>query len=132
MTETNKEKRWAIAPYFFVPDVVATANYYRDKLGFKYDRFWGEPPCFCIIWRNSAAIMLSQQQDKSMLRPNNKTGEGGHWDAYIWVDDVKALHAELTAKGANIARGLCEQEYGCVEFDVEDNNGYRISFGQCS
>ena len=35
---------WAIAPYFIVDDVVTTANYYRDKLGFHYERFWGEPP----------------------------------------------------------------------------------------
>jgi len=36
--------RWSIAPYLVVDDVVATANYYRDKLGFGYERFWGEPP----------------------------------------------------------------------------------------
>ena len=28
--------RWNIAPYFIVDDVVTTANYYRDKLGFQY------------------------------------------------------------------------------------------------
>lgn len=31
---------WTIAPYFIVDDVVSTANYYRDKLGFSYDRIW--------------------------------------------------------------------------------------------
>ena len=36
--------RWSIAPYFIVDDVVTTANYYRDQLGFHYERFWGEPP----------------------------------------------------------------------------------------
>jgi hypothetical protein len=39
------QPRWSIAPYFVVADVVTTANYYLDKLGFKYERFWGEPPC---------------------------------------------------------------------------------------
>jgi len=42
------QPRWSVAPYFIVDDVVATANYYRDKLGFQYDRFWGEPPEFCM------------------------------------------------------------------------------------
>lgn len=50
--------RWSIAPYLIVDDVVATANYYRDKLGFGYERFWGEPPCFCMVWRNGVVIML--------------------------------------------------------------------------
>jgi len=31
---------WTSAPYFIVADVVSTANYYRDKLGFRYERFW--------------------------------------------------------------------------------------------
>lgn len=44
MTDTatgeSAKRRWAIAPYFHVDDVVSTANWYRDKLGFAYDRFW--------------------------------------------------------------------------------------------
>src|SRR5438067_484445 len=52
--------RWRIAPFFIVDDVVATANFYRDKLGFQYERFWGEPPCFCMVGRAGVIIMLSQ------------------------------------------------------------------------
>ena len=51
---------WNIAPYFIVADVVATANFYRDKLGFHYERFWGDPPAFCIVRRAGIMIMLSQ------------------------------------------------------------------------
>ena len=36
---------WRVAPYFIVGDVVATANYYRDRLGFEYHRFWGDHEC---------------------------------------------------------------------------------------
>ena len=43
-----RRPRWNIAPCFIVDDVVATANYYRDKLGFGYERFWNEPPSFCM------------------------------------------------------------------------------------
>ena len=32
----------AVAPVLLVRDVVASANYFRDKLGFSYDRFWNE------------------------------------------------------------------------------------------
>jgi len=130
--ETETPPRWSIAPYFIVDDVVATANHYRDKLGFKYDRFWGEPPCFCMVYRNGVVVMLSQFSSTGVMRPNGKAlpEADDAWDAYIWVDDADALHAELAANGANIARSLCDQPYGCRDFDVLDYNGYRLCFGQ--
>jgi catechol 2,3-dioxygenase-like lactoylglutathione lyase family enzyme len=35
-----------IAPNFIVPDVVATAKYYSDVLGFTSVRYDGDPPVF--------------------------------------------------------------------------------------
>lgn len=127
----SDKPRWNIAPYFIVDDVVATANYYRDKLGFQYDRFWSDPPAFCMVYRRGIVIMLSQPPGlKGVMRPNHLTEEHSDaWDAYIWVDDADALHAEFAAKGVNIVRGLCDQMYGNRDFDVEDCNGYRLCFG---
>jgi hypothetical protein len=53
---------WSVAPYFVVDDVVAIANYYRDRLGFRYERFWGEPPCFCMVHRRGIVIMLARSK----------------------------------------------------------------------
>jgi predicted enzyme related to lactoylglutathione lyase len=123
--------RWSIAPYFIVDDVVTTANYYRDKLGFQYERFWGEPPCFCMVYRSNIVIMLAQLEKTGVMRPNRMMDpEGGAWDAYIWVDNADALHEEFTSKGVKIVGGICDQPYGCRDFDVEDCNGYRLCFGQ--
>lgn len=129
MTETKQ--RWSVAPYFIVDDVVATANFYRDKLGFEYNRFWGEPPCFCMVHRRGVTIMLSQLEKTGLMRPNSAAdaeGEGA-WDAYVWVDDADALHEEFKDKGVEIARPICDQEYGCRDFDLLDCNGYRLCFG---
>ena len=38
-----------IAPNFIVPDVVATAKYYCDVLGFTSVRYDGEPPVFALV-----------------------------------------------------------------------------------
>src|SRR5947209_1652452 len=93
--------RWNIAPYFIVDDVVTTANYYRDKLGFQYERFWGEPPCFCMVCRSGIVIMLAQLEKTGVMRPNRIVDpEGGAWDAYIWIENADALHAEFKPKGA--------------------------------
>ena len=119
---------WTIAPYFVVHDVAATANFYRDQLGFSYERFWGDPPAFCMVKRGGVTIMLSCHPGG--MRPNRMADPGDEaWDAYIWVDDADSLHQEFAAKGVKIPRGLCNQPYGNRDFDVEDCNGYRLCFG---
>ena len=123
--------RWGIAPYFFVDDVVRTANDYRDKLGFHYDRFWGDPPSFCMVKRSGIVIMLSRVLEPGGVRPNRLADpEGGAWDAYVWIDDADALYEEFQSRGVTIARDICDQPYGCRDFEVEDCNGYRLCFGQ--
>jgi predicted enzyme related to lactoylglutathione lyase len=125
------QPRWSIAPYFVVDDVVTTANFYRDKLGFEYERFWGEPPCFCMVRRSGIVIMLKQLEVIGVMRPNRTVDpERGAWDAYIWIDNADALYAEFKSKGVIIARDICDQPYGCRDFDVDDCNGYRLCFGQ--
>ncbi len=122
--------RWSIAPYFIVDDVVASANFYRDKLGFEYERFWGEPPAFCMVMRGGIIIMLSQLARTGVMRPNSAADpHEDAWDAYVWVDDADALHEEFTRKGVTIVRDLCDQPYGNRDFDVLDCNGYRLCFG---
>lgn len=122
--------KWNVAPYFIVNDVVVTADFYRDKLGFHYDRFWGDPPCFCMVKRSGIVIMLSQIVDPGSVRPNRLADPNGEaWDAYVWVDNADTLYREFTTKGVKIARTIRDQPYGNRDFDIEDCNGYRLCFG---
>ena len=128
---TSNQPRWGIAPYLLVDDVVTTADYYRDKLGFNYERFWNEPPTFCMVKRNGIVIMLSQLENPGFMRPNRMVDpEGGAWDSYIWVDNAEVLYNEFRTAGVTIARGICDQVYGCRDFEIDDCNGYRLCFGQ--
>ena len=122
--------RWSVAPLFIVDDVVVTANFYRDKLGFHYERFWGDPPGFAMVHRAGITVMLKQLAAGSM-RPNSAVDpEGELWDAYIWIDNADSLYEEFKSNGVKIARNICDQFYGCRDFDIEDCNGYRLCFGQ--
>lgn len=126
-------RHWHVAPFFLVADVVRAAHHYRDVLGFSFERFWGDPPAFCMVRRGGIVIMLSQHGPDGAMRPNHTVDPGSDaWDAYIWVEDADALHAELKSRGAAIVRGLCDQRYGCRDFEVEDLNGYRLCFGHDS
>ncbi len=117
-----------IAPCFLVHDVVASANFYRDQLGFHYERFWGDPPGFCMVKRGGIIIMLSQAKAAIALRPNGRAGPQAH-DAYLWVDDADALYDEFRGKGVKIVREIGDRDYGIRDFDMEDCNGYRLVFG---
>ncbi len=124
--------RWSIAPYFIVDDVMTTANYYRDQLGFQCELFGGEPPHFCMVYRNGVVIMLRRLPTTGIMRPNRLADPEADetWDAYIWVENADALYDEFRAKGVKITRAICDRPYGCRDFDVEDCNGYRLCFGK--
>jgi len=117
------------APILLVADVLKSGEYYRDKLGFSYERFWGEPPCFCMPRRNGYTVMLSQVDDPKHIIPHYKVVPK-MWNIYFLVDDVEAIYAELKERGATIDYELCVQEYGVKEFGVQDLDGYDIAFGQ--
>lgn len=117
------------APILLVADVVAAANYFRDQVGFSYDRFWGHPPCFCILNRDGLQLMLSQLPAGETDRPHWHVVEN-MWNVYFWVDDARAMYEELTQRGAKIDYELCTQPHGCLEFGIQDLDGHDLAFGQ--
>ncbi len=117
------------APVLLVRDVAASAAYFRDRCGFTFDRFWGEPPAFCMVWRDHLCLMLKETRHVERIQPN-WTVEEKLWDAYFWVDDADALHAEFAAAGARIDYGPCTQPHGCREFGIQDLDGHDLGFGQ--
>ncbi|HEX2504500.1 MAG TPA: VOC family protein [Miltoncostaeaceae bacterium] len=48
---------------------------------------------------------------------------------YVVVDDPDALHDRAAAAGAEIVRGLTDQDYGSREFAARDPHGNVWSFG---
>lgn len=72
-------------------DVKVSADWYRDKLGFSYERLWGDPPCFTMVKRNDVIIMLKEALGmRGKVRPNHTVHEDACWDAYAWVEQTLA------------------------------------------
>jgi predicted enzyme related to lactoylglutathione lyase len=132
MTNQNtstEQKLYGVAPYLIVDDIFLSAEFYRDKLGFNFDRIWGEPPQFVIVHRDGVQIMLKGLRSPGNIRPNNRVNPDACWDAYIWVKDADALYEEVRSRGVKITREIENAPYGCRDFDVEDNSGYILCFG---
>lgn len=117
------------APILLVKDVEASANYYRDKVGFTYSRFWGDPPGFCILFRDGFHLMLCQVDRKNRLIPHYKVVHN-MWNVYFWVDDARKMYDELVASGVIIDYHLELKDHGCLEFGIQDLDGYDIAFGE--
>ncbi len=117
------------APYFPVADVEQSAAYYERVLGFQREYSAGKPAQFAILSRDGLAIMLRLVSSPERISPNEK--QGGTWDAFFWVRNVRALHAELKERGADIVYGpMLQEAYQMDEFAVRDREGYVLGFGQ--
>jgi catechol 2,3-dioxygenase-like lactoylglutathione lyase family enzyme len=126
---SNNSQLLRSAPYFPVADVERSAAYYERVLGFRREYSADSPPAFAILSRDGQSIMLRRVGDSSRISPNEQ--QGGTWDVFFWVRDVRSLHAELRAAGAEVAYGPVVQDaYHMEEFAVRDADGYVLGFGQ--
>jgi catechol 2,3-dioxygenase-like lactoylglutathione lyase family enzyme len=117
------------APYFPVADLEQSAGHYERVLGFAREYVGGAPPQFAILSRDGLSIMLRVVTAPERISPNER--QGGTWDAFFWVRDAQALHAELRGNGAEIVYGpIVQDEYQMKEFAVRDREGYVLGFGQ--
>jgi hypothetical protein len=117
------------APYFPVADVERSVAHYETVLGFRREYVAGVPPQFAIMSRDGLAIMLRLVPRPEHITPSEK--QGGTWDAFFWVRNAKALHAELASRGAEIAYGpIVQDAYNMEEFAVRDSDGHVLGFGQ--
>lgn len=118
-----------LAPQFVVPDVVETAEYYRDKLGFDILGFFADPPVYAMVRRDTAEIHFGKA-DSEKMQVNETVRRGLGTDAYIFVTDVNALYQEFLEKGVEITEGPIKRIYDCIEITVKDCNGFQLVFGE--
>jgi uncharacterized glyoxalase superfamily protein PhnB len=106
-----------------VPDLQASAAFYRDVLGFTIrtiaDPGWlfytcGE--CTIMAGECSAAIHPSKLGDHSYF-------------AYLHITDIDSYYESVSAAGARICKSLRDEPWGQREFGVVTADGHRIMFG---
>jgi len=119
-----------ISPEFAVPDVRAAAEYYRDVFGFKIHGYFLDPPVYAMVGRDNVEIHFGKADDGVSPSPNVSRRRGLGLDAYIWVNDLDTLNAELKERGAKIIETPTMRVYKCYEMVVQDNFGFRLAFSQ--
>ena len=115
-----------ISPQFLVSDLERATAYYCDKLGFEldftYDSFYAS------VSRDGFAIHLKHCPQPSADRETRRREE--HLDAYIAVTGIHALFSELNERGARVIKPLEQRPWACLDFYVEDADGYILCFSE--
>lgn len=106
------------SPLLLVPDIVATADFYRRTLGFTSDRET-ETHEYCVVWRDNAAVHLAKGQ-----------GAPAGVRIFFWVKDVNALYEQVITRGAAIEVPIETRRYGIRDFSILDPNNVMLVFGQ--
>ena len=118
MPTADPEQFYQGAPLLLVPDVLATADYYRKTLGFQSDAE-GSSPEYSVVWRDNASVHLAQ-------------GDGAPVGVriFFWVKEVDALYQAVIERGAEIEAPIGTRPYKIRDFTIRDPNGVILVFGQ--
>jgi catechol 2,3-dioxygenase-like lactoylglutathione lyase family enzyme len=118
-----------LAPVLLVADVDATAEYYRDRLGFEVSFYERIPEHYAYAERDGCHVHFARFHGVAP-RPNVEVVPPDMFDVYFWVDDVDAFYEELVSRGADVIQVPTDQGYGLRDIRVRDPSGYILAFGQ--
>jgi len=116
----------AIVPQFLVDDLSRAVAYYRDRLGFDLDFVYDS--FYASVSRDGFAIHLKEAPRLAGEPEFKKQQE--HLDAYVSVSGVRELFSELQSRGATVIQPLQQQPWSCIDFIVEDPDGYVLCFSE--
>jgi predicted enzyme related to lactoylglutathione lyase len=110
-------------PILPVKDVAAMATWFETVLGFSHASIWDweGKPNFSIQNLGKIAVACHRSADRA---PKES------WEAYFYVDDMRAFHARAVANGANVPHDPYETPYGMLEIEIITPEGHQLAFGQ--
>jgi uncharacterized glyoxalase superfamily protein PhnB len=106
-----------------VPNLARASAYWREVLGFARQ---SQPPGWDFLVRDGCRVMLGECPDDL---PPAELGSHGYF-GYLVVDDVDALHAEITGRGAIVPNPPADKPWGMREMVVFTPDGHRLMFAQ--
>ena len=107
-----------------VPDLEASATFYRDVLGFTVQEI-GDPRWRFFI-KDDCCIMAGHCPD---ARPPKTLGDHCYF-GYFVVDDIDSYYEAVVARAADVTKSLRDEPWGMREFGLRTIDGHRIMFGQ--
>jgi uncharacterized glyoxalase superfamily protein PhnB len=112
-----------VAPRLIANDVVRSANWYKENLGFKLiSLYWEGNPEYAILERDGVEIHLT----KAAVRPEENDNM-----LYIRVNGIEELYEHCSKRELVHPNGpLQTKPWKQREFSVIDPNGALLTFGE--
>ncbi|MEM6525619.1 MAG: VOC family protein [Bacteroidota bacterium] len=112
------------ATIFPVDNPLASAEYYRDKLGFEITFKWEDPPSYIVtkLGESVSIHFVNRADDRKPSRV--------HVAMMIFTHDVDKVYKRLKENEVEIINPIGTRDYGMRDFDIKDPDGYILSFGQ--
>lgn len=129
----------AITPILNVSNLRESFAWF-EKLGWKKNWDWGDPPSFGAVGSGQCEIFLCRGAQGGRGKGSNtttfgneangETGDKGVWMS-IWVDDVDAIHEHCLGQGIEVMFPPTDMPWGARELHVRHPDGhvFRISCG---
>jgi uncharacterized glyoxalase superfamily protein PhnB len=122
----------SIYPYIRYDDADAALKWLVDVLGFEeheVHRGTDGKVGHAELKLGLGMVMFSGAAGNAMGMKSTRALGGSSQGVYIVITDPDARFARATAKGAEVVRGLEDQDYGSRDFTVRDPEGNLWSFG---
>jgi catechol 2,3-dioxygenase-like lactoylglutathione lyase family enzyme len=118
-------------PFVFVSDMRAALAFYGERLGFKTEFAYGEPPYYAQVMRDGVRLALKHADAPlfEALKPFRTVKDEELISAMIALDRAKPLYLEYEAAGVRFHQPLRRESWGAWSFMVEDPDGNIIGFG---
>ena len=121
MPNTNNLSHSAVI--FPVSNLNNSIAFYTEKLGFEKTFEWGEPMYYAVVKRGGVGIHLTKRSDGGS--PSKY-----HRALYVFVNDIDKIYKELKKHKVQMVNDLEPRDYKMKDFDIEDPDGFIITFGQ--
>jgi len=128
----SESRIFQAVPVLQVADVSASAEWYRNALGFDADPFPDQPPFQFAILRHGETELMLQRAAAPVLRKPVPY----RWDVYFRLEGgkIRKLYGRLSellpVEGGCIQRRLERMFYGLCEFEIVDLDGYVICLAE--
>lgn len=112
---------------FPTPDIIKTANFYEQMMGFKAVKYLDANEPHICLYRDTTEIILTKTIGKKVIPNRELYGYG--YDAYFITKNQEELQDEFINSNVEIVRSLDNTDYKNKEFVIEDIDGRWIGFG---
>ncbi|MEC1375225.1 VOC family protein [Heyndrickxia oleronia] len=112
---------------FPTPDILRTAKFYEQKLGFQAVHYLDTVEPHICLYRDATEIILTKSNGQAVV-PNRKL-YGYGYDVYFITENQTQLHQEFNDLNVKIIRPLINTDYNNKEFVIEDIDGRWLAFG---